>query len=125
MIVALNQQPVRSPQELTQLVTHGPVGTPVTLHYVLPGGQSRQASVILQSLDEPLERALVGADGVSGTTVPPDLHPAPQTARRVQPSSAFQPADQSPLARLEETLRRMATRLEQIDRRLDRLEAGR
>lgn len=125
VIVALNQQPVRSPQELTQLVTHGPVGTPVTLHYVLPGGQSRQASVILQSLDEPLERALVGADGVSRTTVPPDLHPAPQTARRVQPSSAFQPADQSPLARLEETLRRMATRLEQIDRRLDRLEAGR
>jgi S1-C subfamily serine protease len=45
VIVALNQQPVRSPQDLTQLVTHGPAGTPVTLQYVLPGGESRRAAV--------------------------------------------------------------------------------
>jgi len=124
VIVALDQQPVRSPQELTRLVTHGPVGTPVTLRYILPGGQSRQADVILQSLDQPLERALVGGETESRTAAPPALEPAPQTARRVSPTTSLQPADTGPLTRLEEMLRRMTTRLEQIDRRLERLESG-
>lgn len=122
VIVAVNQQPVGSPQELTRLVTHGPAGTPVTVQYVLPGGQARHASVVLQSLDEPLERALVGADGASRAVPPASLQPAPQPqlARRVEQASATQPA-----AGIEETLRRMATQLDQIDRRLERLESGR
>jgi S1-C subfamily serine protease len=62
VIVAIDNQPVRSPNELTKLVTSSPVGTPVTLQYVLPGGESRRAEVSLQSLEVPLERALVGPD---------------------------------------------------------------
>jgi membrane-associated protease RseP (regulator of RpoE activity) len=62
VIVALDNQPVRSPNELTQLVTHGPIGRPVTLQYILPGGEQRRAEVSLQSLEVPLERALVGEE---------------------------------------------------------------
>lgn len=62
VIVALDNQPVRSPGELTNLVTRGPVGRPVTLQYILPGGEQRRAEVSLQSLEVPLERALVGPD---------------------------------------------------------------
>lgn len=62
VIVALDNQPVRSPGELTNLVTRGPVGRPVTLQYILPGGEHRRAEVSLQSLEVPLERALVGPD---------------------------------------------------------------
>jgi serine protease Do len=60
VIVALDNQPVHSPNELTRLVTGGPVGKPVTLQYILPGGEQREAEVSLQSLEVPLERALVG-----------------------------------------------------------------
>lgn len=60
VIVALDNQPVRSPDELTQIVTAGPVGRPVTLQYILPGGEERRAEVSLQSLEVPLERVLVG-----------------------------------------------------------------
>ncbi len=60
VIVAFDERPVRSPQELTELVTHSRPGTAVTLQYVLPGGDSRETSLELQSLSPPLERALVG-----------------------------------------------------------------
>ena len=62
VIVALDNQPVRSPNELTQIVTRGPIGRPVTLQYILPGGEQRRAEVSLQSLEVPLERALVGPE---------------------------------------------------------------
>jgi len=128
VIVALNQQPVRSPQDLTQLVTHGPAGTPVTLQYVLPGGESRHASVVLQSLDEPLERALVGDASDPRPVVPTPLQtpPVPQVARRVAPATAFRPADDgSTIIRLEAALRRMTEQLERVDRRLEQLESRR
>ncbi len=60
VIVALDNQPVRSPSELTRIVTSGPVGRPVTLQYILPGGEQRRAEVSLQSLEVPLEQALIG-----------------------------------------------------------------
>ena len=60
VIVALGNQPVRSPTELTKLVTSSPADRPITLQYILPGGEQRQAEVSLQSLELPLERALVG-----------------------------------------------------------------
>ena len=60
VIVALDNQPVRSPSELTRIVTSGPVGRPVTLQFILPGGEKRRAEVSLQSLEVPLERVLVG-----------------------------------------------------------------
>jgi S1-C subfamily serine protease len=125
VIVAINHQPVRSPQDLTHLVARGPVGTPVPIQYVLPGGQSKQADVVLQSLEQPLERALIGDGNARQTTEPPTLQPAPLTTRRVQPTSGYQSDDTAPLARLEELLRRMNNRLEQIERRLDRIESGR
>jgi len=130
VIVALNQQPVRSPQDLTQLVTHGPAGTPVTLQYVLPGGESRHASVVLQSLDEPLERALVGdapdLRPVGAAPLQTAPQPQPQVARRVAPAAASGPADEGPIVmRLEATLHRMKEQLERIERRLDRFEPRR
>jgi S1-C subfamily serine protease len=134
VIVAINHQPVRTPQDLTHLVARGPVGTPVPLQYVLPGGQSKQADVVLQSLEQPLERALIGS-GETGQTAeqpslqPAPLQPAPLTTRRVQPTAGSQSAEQSTettgLVRLEELLRRMNNRLEQIERRLERIESGR
>jgi membrane-associated protease RseP (regulator of RpoE activity) len=137
VIVAINHQPVRSPQDLTHLVARGPVGTPVPLHYVLPGGQSKQADVVLQSLEQPLERALIGSEetgqangqATGPTAAPPALQPAPLTTRRVQPTAGYQLDEQSneptTPARLEELLRRMNNRLEQIERRLERIESGR
>ncbi|MEI7780962.1 MAG: PDZ domain-containing protein [Planctomycetota bacterium] len=62
VIVALGNQPVRSPNELTKLVTSSPAGRPITLQYILPGGEQRRAEVSLQSLEVPLERVLVGPD---------------------------------------------------------------
>ena len=127
VIVAINHQPVRSPQDLTQLVARGPVGTPVPLRYVLPGGQSKQADVVLQSLQQPLERALIGdGDGDAGQTAePPSLQTAPLTTRRVQPTAGYQSAEPATLVRLEELLLRMNNRLEQLERRLERIELGR
>ena len=127
VIVAINHQPVRSPHDLTHLVSRGPVGTPVPLHYVLPGGESKQADVVLQSLEQPLERALVGDADAAQALDAPALQPtpSPQTSRRVQPTAGSEPDGPAPLARVEELLRRMTNRLEQIERRLERLEPGR
>ncbi len=125
VIVAINHQPVRSPQDLTQLVARGPVGTPVPLHYVLPGGQSKQAEVVLQSLQQPLERALIGDGDAGQTAEPPSLQPAPLTTRRVQPTAGYQSAEPATLVRLEELLLRVNNRLEQLERRLERIESGR
>jgi S1-C subfamily serine protease len=125
VIVAINHQPVRSPQELTDLVASGPVGRPVPIHYVLPGGQSKQADVVLQSLEQPLERALIGGGDNGPTVEPPVLQPAAQTTRRVQPTTGFQPVEPDALERLEALLRRMNSRLEQMERRLERIESRR
>lgn len=129
VIVAINNQPVRSPQDLTHLVARGPVGTPVPLHYVLPGGQSKQADVVLQSLEQPLERALIGSEetrqATEQATPPPSLQPAPLTTRRVQPTAGYQTDEPTAPTRLEELLRQMSNRLEQIERRLERIESGR
>jgi membrane-associated protease RseP (regulator of RpoE activity) len=130
VIVAINHQPVRSPQDLTHLVARGPVGTPVPLQYVLPGGESKQADVVLQSLEQPLERALIGSGETGQTAEPPSLQPAPLqpaplTTRRVQPTAGYQSEEPASLGRLEELLRRMNNRLEQIERRLERIESGR
>ncbi|MEI6256629.1 MAG: PDZ domain-containing protein [Planctomycetota bacterium] len=125
VIVAINHQPVRSPQDLSQLVASGPVGTPVSLNYVLPGGELKQADVVLQALELPLEQALVGDGGAAAIVPPPALQPTPLTTRRVQSAVALQSPEPQPLVRLEELLRRMNARLEQMDRRLERLESGR
>lgn len=127
VIVAINHRPVRSPQDLTDLVTQGPVGRPVPLEYVLPGGESRNAEVVLQSLDRPLEQALVGSEPrpVTPGSETPSLAPAPNISRRVQPTVATRGPESEPLVRLEELLRRINDRLDRLEQRFERLSGDR
>jgi membrane-associated protease RseP (regulator of RpoE activity) len=174
VIVAINERPVGSPQDLSQLVSHGPVGIPVSLTYVRPGGEAKRAEVVLQPLEAPLERALVG-EPVGGEATPltgtPLLEPTPAVARRIPPRAAVDtvvimaggtalpavslpavslpatsssspvsdgtittgatappaesPSRERPIDQLQELLRRIESRLDQLDgleRRLEALE---
>lgn len=78
VIVAFDERPVRSPEELTEIVASGPLDKPVTVQYVLPGGEAKRAAVTLQALDPPLVRALGGSPT---TAAPPTLRPAPLPRR--------------------------------------------
>jgi membrane-associated protease RseP (regulator of RpoE activity) len=109
VIVALDERPVRSPDELTRLVTSGPVGTPVPLEYVLPGGTARRAEVVLQTLEQPLEEALVGSPTPAGV---PTLQPQPE------PTVARRAATSDEAAALRDEIRRLEARLQTIERRL-------
>lgn len=116
VIVAIRNQPVRGPQDLTRLVTSGPVGAPVPLQYVLPGGESREAEVVLQSLELPLERVLVG-----------DNDPAAADADGTRRAERFEPPTIAPTAAstalpLEEEVRQLRRQVEDLERRLQRLE---
>ena len=83
VIVSLDDRPVRSPEELTRLVTNGPVGRPVSLEYILPGGTPQRAEVVLQNLEQPLVEALVGAPEPQSSGIPVlQPGPSPTTARR-------------------------------------------
>jgi len=111
VIVALDERPVRSPDELTRLVTSGPVGKPVPLEYVLPGGTSRRAEVVLQALEQPLEEALVGP-------VTPTPTPAPQFQPEPTPTRAQRPVIDGDADLLRTAIRRLEARLESLERRL-------
>jgi len=111
VIVALDERPVRSPDELTRLVTGGPVGRPVPLEYVLPGGASRRAEVVLQALEQPLEDALVGSPSPTPASVPAlQPQPAPTTARK--------PAATTEASALRNQIQRLEARLDAIEQRL-------
>ena len=84
VIVALGDRPVRSPVELTQLVTAGPVDQPVSVEFVMPGGESRRANVVLQPLEAPLEAALRGPLTPSDV---PTLGPGPAPVRAERPTT--------------------------------------
>lgn len=114
VIVSLNDRPVRSPDELTQLVTAGPVGRPVTLQYVLPGGTAHRADVVLQSLERPLEEALVGPPLPVATAVPV-LEPGPQPAIARRPTNA---AVAEPGA-IQAEIHDLRARIDQLERRLE------
>ena len=114
VIVSLNDRPVRSPDELTQLVTAGPVGRPVTLQYVLPGGTAHRADVVLQSLERPLEEALVGPTLPVATAVPV-LEPGPQPAIARRPTNA---AVAEPGA-IQAEIHDLRARIDQLERRLE------
>ena len=75
VIVAFGNRPVRSPDELNRFVRTTAPGTLVSLQYVLPGGQSKQTNVALQSIDPALEQALIGVPSI-------DLPSGTQTVRR-------------------------------------------
>jgi S1-C subfamily serine protease len=119
VIVALDQRPVASPDELTRLVTSGPVGRPVALEYVLPGGEAKKAEVVLQPLELPLERALVGPEPVPAAAMP-TLLPSP-SASPAAPGEAFpyrsnRPVDASTLEATRAEIRRLRARLDELDR---------
>jgi len=111
VIVKMNEQPVRSPEELTRLVTSGPLDRPVPVEFVLPGGAGRRIDVRLQSLEAPLERALVG-DIQPQPTSAPTLESLPRTSRR--PVTAE-------VQELRREIDRLRGLLEAAERRLDRL----
>jgi membrane-associated protease RseP (regulator of RpoE activity) len=108
VIVALGDQPVRSPVELTQLVTAGPVDQPVSVEFVMPGGESRRANVVLQPLEAPLEAALRGPLTPSDV---PTLGPGPAPVRAERPTSG----DDA----LRAEIRSLRARLELLERAVD------
>ena len=116
VIVAIRNQPVRGPQELTRLVTSSPVGAPLPLQYVLPGGESREAEVVLQSLEGPLEEALIGDDAPS-----PAAASGARRAERYLPN-AIAPAVATAPSTLEEEIRLLRRQIDRLERRLERLE---
>jgi len=115
VIVALDNRPVRSPDELTRLVTAGPIGRPVAIQYILPGGEAHRADVTLQSLERPLEEALVGPSSPSAT-LPPQLELGPSTSTARRPESDHGVAT---VTVLEAEVRDLKARLETLERRLD------
>jgi hypothetical protein len=87
----------------------GGFGKPVPLEYVLPGGTARRAEVVLQTLEQPLEEALVGSPTPAGV---PTLQPQPE------PTVARRPATSDEAAALRDEIRRLETRLQTLERRL-------
>jgi hypothetical protein len=119
VIVALGDRPVRSPQELSQLVASGPVDRPMPLRYVLPGGEGKRADVVLQSLERPLEQALIGEEPLQAIPAPALVPgPSPTVARRPETPAAIQ-VDPDAVRR---ELDRFRSQLDELDKRLDRLQ---
>lgn len=81
VIVAFGDRLVRSPDELNHFVRNTAPGTLVSLQYVLPGGQSRQTDVALQSIDPALEQALIGVPANDSPTEDQNI----QIVRRPSP----------------------------------------
>ena len=116
VIVALGDRPVRSPQELTQLVASGPTDRPLPVQYVLPGGAEKRAEVMLQSLDQPLEQALLD-DGPMQPVAVPTLEPGPASRTARRPSGAAEPEQ----AELRREVGRLRAWLDGLERRLEQL----
>ncbi|MFM8986866.1 MAG: PDZ domain-containing protein [Planctomycetia bacterium] len=114
VIVALDERPVGSPEELTRLVASGPVGRPVSLEYVLPGGEAKKAEVVLQSLELPLERALVGPE----PTAAPALLPSPAAVApgETLPYRSDRPVTAAALEAAREEIRRLRARIDALER---------
>jgi len=117
VIVSLDDSPVGSPAELTQLVTAGPLGRPVTLEYVLPGGSSKRAEVILQTLEQPLEAALLGPAAATPTPVPRlQQQPQPTASTTRRPVTSF---DAGAVSAMQDEIRWLRSRLDALERRLE------
>lgn len=116
VIVRLDGQPVRSPDELTRIVTAGPVDRPVPVEFVLPGGTGRRADVVLQSLEAPMERALMGEAAPQPTSVPA-LEGGQSTPRTSRMPIANDRAETREIRREIDRLRGL---IDALERRLDR-----
>ena len=117
VIVSLGDQPVRSPDDLTRMVTSGPVGRPMTLEYVLPGGAAQRADVVLQTLEKPLEDALVGSSGPAAAAIP-TLEPGPTGTTVRRPITTD---DAGMAAAMRDEIRWLRARLQALEQRLDSL----
>ena len=116
VIVSLADRPVRSPQELTQLVAAGPINRPLPLHYVLPGGAEKRADVVLQSLELPLEQALVGEPSLQPSVTPVlEQNPEVRTSRRPESGGDGEAGE------LRREVGRLRMLLEAVEQRLDRI----
>ena len=116
VIVSLADRPVRSPQELTQLVAAGPINRPLPLHYVLPGGAEKRADVVLQSLELPLEQALVGEPSLQPSATPVlERNPEVRTSRRPESGGDGEAGE------LRREVGRLRMLLEAVEQRLDRI----
>lgn len=109
VIVAVGDRPVRSPQELTRLVERGPLDRPVPVQFVLPGGESKRADVVLQPLDAALERAFVGEPAPVAEL--PQLRPGPEPRRTKRPTDGD--------TAIRDEIRTIRTRLDILERLLD------
>lgn len=94
VIVALDKRPVRSPVELTRLVSESPVGRPVRLDFILPGGEPRAADVSLVALE------------TGGTTTP-----------ATGPSTTASATLDDDIRRLRAEIERLRTQLDELERR--------
>jgi membrane-associated protease RseP (regulator of RpoE activity) len=117
VIVRLNDQPVRSPNDLTRIVTSGPVNRPIPVEFVLPGGTGRRADVVLQPLEAPLEQALIGETSPQPTAVPSleSSGAAPRTSRMPVTS------DSAEAGEIRREIGRLRGVLDALERRLQRL----
>jgi predicted metalloprotease with PDZ domain len=115
VIVRLNGQPVRSPDELTKIVTAGPIDRPIPVDFVLPGGTERRADVVLQPLEAPLERALVGDVAPQPTAVPVLQDGAGMRTSRRPIATADEAAD------MRREVSRLRGLLDALERRLERV----
>jgi membrane-associated protease RseP (regulator of RpoE activity) len=116
VIVSLADRPVRSPQELTQLVAAGPTNRPLPLHYVLPGGTEKRADVVLQSLEQPLEHALIGEPTLQPSAAPVlEQNPEFRTSRRPESQGGGEAGE------LRREVSRLRMLLEGVEQRLERI----
>ena len=116
VIVSLADRPVRSPQELTQLVAAGPTNRPLPLHYVLPGGTEKRADVVLQSLEQPLEHALIGEPTLQPSAAPVlEQNPEFRTSRRPESQVGGEAGE------LRREVSRLRMLLEGVEQRLERI----
>ena len=116
VIVSLADRPVRSPQELTQLVAAGPTNRPLPLHYVLPGGTEKRADVVLLSLEQPLEHALIGEPTLQPSAAPVlEQNPEFRTSRRPESQVGSEAGE------LRREVSRLRMLLEGVEQRLERI----
>jgi hypothetical protein len=86
------------------------------VQYVLPGGAEKRAEVMLQSLDQPLEQALLD-DGPMQPVAVPTLEPGPASRTARRPSGAAEPEQ----AELRREVGRLRAWLDGLERRLEQL----
>lgn len=118
VIVAFDRQPVRSPTELTKLVSEGPTDRPVKLEYILPGGESRAADVSLVNVTAQTAAAMTDAEMRNSATV----SPTPVNPGATAPADRFGGAAGSDREALRLEILQMRKAIDSLVRRLEDLE---